>query len=594
MLNEYALDPRESLDFLHGSTVLIRSGTEALPIIGQTYILNANYDLRQTLSLDVGCILSVNNSRAVSDSVLCIDYNSQFPVGDAIAGLLIAAGVPTFDLDYANLNILNQYKLIQPISAGSTESLIQTAGALASNNGYVIYQTNAGKVSIRDVAQQQSQYTLVNSIDTLHTYSITGQPEQPIRQLNVSYSELEAIGYLGISSNEAVNGNIKVTVNTTEDVPTATRVLEVKEYRNSNLVTTTTATSVYEQNALIPRSGSVASQSACFDGDKAKILSRTTITTSDNTEVLKEWLAKKAVATNPTSFTVTGVITDNRMVETWEYLAKQTTYTKTVYMPLAKVVPVIGDLTYGSSKPPTIDRDPLTEVVAERTVITYTVSREKSSRYTVVTSRFLASNLANATELPAEAVSPAVPLANVYENGVRLVQVEQDVQFNGSAPTFELFNQSEETLTTAKSFTLSAPVSGVSAQLDLGQHFKPNLNRLIALGKAYVTIANGRAYSCSASLPLPAPSLWPDIVPVSLAKVIESSARSYAYIIDTPAISYSEDEFVLSFTGIALGRATSNHSNFFAENIVRPTYIAEAEYQQQIQFSNLSISLELA
>jgi hypothetical protein len=577
-------DYRFNSDFQVGTRVRLTKNGRRLPIIGTTYILNANYDLQQTLTLDIGCQLGLHNARTLKNSLLCIDYDAKFPIATAIKNLLVTAGVTT-SIDVSPIGGL----LAQPISVNDGDSLIQTAANLAANQGFLLYQDNSGAIRTKDLANISSQYFFVGDTLSLYNYSLNSNPEVVIKTLGVSYNKVDVLGLLDTTSDSAEFGGVKLSVATSADRNAMTTQAIYREYRNNVLLSTTTVDSIFEPSPPASRNGTISTRKACFDGELARILKRTTTTIADNTEVLKEWYARKSSAAIPTGYTLSGTITTNRQVEEWNYSRSSNTYKKTLYQPLARVVPNIADLALGSTKTPIVDKNPLSEVIAEQTIENYTAAAERSGRFTRIYTVLRASNLVKPTEVLTESTSPLIPLETVVANGSRLVPITQDIEYGVSLPTYDVFEVSPEVISDQINFLVdSNTFAGQLGTLDLGDHYLPDEPRLRAVAENYLKFNNGRAYACTAASSLPPANLWSSISPLGLAKINEE-IKAIAYIMDSPAITYSDTELVFSFSGSVLGEAERN-DNYFADVIV-PFGILAQTTTLILPFTNASTTI---
>lgn len=598
-LNPIELDYRVNPEFTPGSIIRLTVDDNPLPVAGYLVILNSNYDLKSTLTLDVGCLLASSNSKAGTDLSVCIDFGFKYPLGNTVATLLEASGIPELQISTADIVNLNRYYLVEPFSVAVGDNLVQSAAKLVAKYGYIIYQNNLGIVRVSNIVDTNRNYVLVSQQADLLTYSITSQPEQLIKLLNVSYGETEQLSILGTTATSASSNGIHVETITTTD--TANRVIStlINEFRDGAngtriLVQQTNIVTEYEETSPVTRDGSLMSFTDCYPSSQARIVKKTIATTSDNTRILQAWLANKETANIPTGFTVSGTITANQEVTEYSYNENIVTIVNTVSQPVARVIPIIADLTLGTSNPnPIADINPTRLVTAYKTIKSYSRSLN-SAKWNLTTIEYVNKNLAEPTSLVAITAVNGANLQSIIDGQQELVALSSTVELNQSLPEFELFSESQELYTKSHEILIGMEFNqGLVESIDLGNYYEPDSQLISDIMIAHFDMFNGRMFGCSASSPLVADVYWDLFVPFSLAKVVETTGVAYCYTIDSPGLTYSGTEVVMSFTGSLIGQASSNlNANFYAEQITKLPSMPVATTSQVYEFEPVNYTLE--
>ena len=588
-------DPRVSTDFLPGSEIILTSlndNNERLPICGTLNVINSNYDFRSTLTIDVGCKLSANNSTAQSDTGLCIDFGALEPVGDTIRQLLELAGIAASSINEDGISLLNKFKIAEPLLIGDNQSLVQTAGSLAKQYGYLVMQNKEGEI-IFDNLLLDEDYVVATSQQECINYTISSQPEQAVKKLTLSYGDTRVLNILGSTSDSILSGNILVEAilsndddnRTTQSVITESRVINGVPF----LVSTTTINSSFETGASSVRNGQIQSLSTCYQEDEARIISKETIVASDNTNVLQAWLAYQNNASTPSGFTPSGTITANRRLEEYSYTSTSVRQEITEFEPIAKVIPLIGDLQLKSSNTAITDIDPETLIPARKTVSLWSKSFGDSNIWRQVITEYVNSSIINITGVLEQAQVSGTNLDTLVEQETELVQVNEEVLYNQSPPSVETYQVNTEVVTETTEIFLGSDLNkGISENAFLGNYYEPDVILIQDIGKKHFEHENGRIFSAKVGLVLPRELDWINLRPFQKAKVLERTGTAYAYTIDSPGILIQQQEIAISFTGIPIGTTVNNlNKAFFADDLIKIPSIPLAVLSQVYTFDDV-------
>jgi hypothetical protein len=586
--NSIDFDPRFSTTFVPGRLIELKQDGLNLPL-GFALIINSNFDLKTTLTIDFGCRLSANNSKTLKTTSLCIDFGALYPVGDAIKTLLVAAGLTELQFSNAGIVDLSKYYLPEPFQVNDGQSLVQAASQLAGQFGRLMYQDNTGFVRFISTYTTSTNYSLIGHQKDFVAYSISSQPEQALKLLEVEYGESKVLTPLGTTSSSASSNEISIESLTQRNEVTKTLTNVISEYRDIGagqkaLVQQTTVVSQFEAVSNQPRTGQLALVNECFPNNKSRLLSKITTTISNNTEVLQTWLHYKANATIPTSYSVSGLITSSQVTENYQYFDNSVTIEKTEVQPIAKVIPLIGDRQLNSTNSVINDIPPLTNLSAYKVITVWSKSLQNSTKWTQLVTEYINKSLAEPGSLEARSQLSGVNLQNIIDNGQELVPIKSETLFNQSEPKFETFDDNTEVITETFNFTIGSPFNnGLIELLNLGNFYEPDELFLQDLAINYFNFANGRLFGCTAGCKLPESVYWGAIAPLSLAKVKELNNLNFAYWIDSPSLTYSSNEIVIGFTGSLIGTTTNQGDNYFADSVIplpnMPVSVANKVYQ---------------
>ena len=589
-------DPRFTADFLPNTEILLLDNNERLPICGSLKIINSNYDFKSTLTINVGCILSSNNSRGGNDLGLCIDFGALEPVGDVVVRLLTFSGVPESSIK--SLKPLNNYFLAEPLILGGTESLIQIAGQLCEQFGYLLYQDKDGFVVAKNLLVKENYSILATQAESIN-YTLTNQPEQAIKSLDLTYGSTKVLSELNSTSQSVVSGDIIVEAILETDDETRTTTSTLTESRDIGNGAKTTVresveTSTFESTNPVVRNGSLISVDECFPKDQARILTKTTVVTSDNTAVLKNWLAYKANASVPSNFSVSGTITAQRKEQTYTYTSNSIIIEETIFEPIAKVVPIIGDRNLQTSNGPIQDRNPEDLVPAEKTIKLYSRSFQNSNNWKLVETLYLNALLVDLSATKERAQVNGANLDTIIDEGTELTQVSQEVSYNVSEPDVETYRTQTETVTETDTIFLGSNLNrGIAQSVNIGNYYKPNVQLIQKIGQRHFNLENSRIFSLNVGLPLPKDSKWSNIVPQAAVKLKERTNIGYACHIDSPGIVISENEIAVSFTALPFGTTLdSSNANRFSDVITPLPNVPVAVLSELYVFDNINYTIQ--
>lgn len=595
--NSVSFDPRFSTNFTPGRIVELKVGNDYLPL-GHLRVINSNFDLKSTLTIDVGCVLSANNSKTLKTTSLCIDFGANFPVGNVVRTLLLASGLTELEFSNAGILDLNKYKLAEPFQINDGQSLIQAAAQLCGQFGRLMYQDNKGEVKFRLVFVDNVNYTLVSDQKELISYTISSQPEQAIKLLEVDYNDSKVLGILQTTSSSVRSGDISIEALTERDEDNNKLTTVISEFRDIGngqvaLVNETTTVSQFENLTNTPRTGQLALANDCFPSNNSRLLSKITTTKSDNTVVLQAWLYYKAAATTPTGFSVSGVITSAQVVETYNYGNNSVTIDVTEFQPIAKVVPLIGDRQLTSTNTAITDIPPLTQIPANKVVTVYSRSLNNSTKWTKATSEYINKSLFEPGTIEARSQLPAANLQDIIENGQELINISNTIEFNQSAFEAETFAVDVEVISEPINFTIGSDFNkGIVTNLSLGNYYNPDPSLLQDIAINYFNFVNGRIFGCQVGARLHQNiNFWDTFTPLSYSKVIETTGSQVVYRIDSPSITYSATELAISYTGSIVGTTTDIGANYYAESVTPLANQNIASSNQIYYFDDLTYTI---
>ena len=155
------------------------STTYEYPVIGTTYITSGQYDFQSTLTLQIGCVLSLLNFRTPENLGICVEVGSQVDVSLAIINLIKAAGVYDNLIDESTFTaLLPSPKLVEPLVLQQGDSILEAAAKLAAQHGTFFYQDCAGIVKLSDWKRLDNKGVLFSkSARSLHAYTRNSNSE---------------------------------------------------------------------------------------------------------------------------------------------------------------------------------------------------------------------------------------------------------------------------------------------------------------------------------------------------------------------------------------------------------------------------------
>lgn len=557
------------------------------PVVGTSYITGSTYDFQSTLTLEIGCILSLLNFRTPRDLGVCVEIGSQVDVSFALIEILKAAGVyeSLIDVDSFN-NLLPAPKLIQPLTLQQGESILEVASKLAGQHGTFIYQTNSGIVRLSDWKRLDSKAILFSKPSReLHAFSRNANSESKVKRLILTYNEQSICSDPTTTVQEITQNDIRTTVTVTRNNTNRTVTRTTQEFRTfegtESLISTSTEVSTYEPettaSATAVRIGNALPNSECYPNDPGRLLTKSTTVVTDNTNILSSWASVKATAIEATNFNVSGVITSKLTEEVWSY-PSDNVYSRqiTIFRPKGYVVPIIGDRAYRRTGDPGFadDIDP-TELVIEEQISEYWEKTDDACVNWRYTRQKFINQYADQPEIVAErAKDTGVTLQTIADEAFLLVPVEQEILNNASEPSVDTFPPKDAIGTSEREIILGTDngtgegvTFGSNYGLDvletkfLGDFFNFPESEIQLIGQQYMDMRNNRKLAISmADSPFATKfECWEDFVPLFRCKIIEpyKTDRAGIYIADTPTITITPEETVVGWLGIFQGFNTN-------------------------------------
>ena len=603
-------DDRFSTDFQRGSRIEISSDNEPLPAIGTQYIVSTNYDMKSTLDISATCVLGMTNFFTAGNLGVCFNFGEEQGVGDICRDLIVAAGVPSGQIDLGSFNRLNQFIITEPFRVGDGESLISAAGKIAGQHGCVMYQNSEGIVKMNFVIDP-TEYLHVSDREETYIFSRNTTGESLVRKINFNFNRTSVASLVGNDVTSLTSGDTTVEVeNTTDQVLRKTDTI-IREYRNTlgsplNLVTTSNVTKTYETSPnLVQRTGQVENISLCFPDDPARILTEVRTVEVDNTEVLKAWLSAQNTATVPSSFSVSGTITSERTEITHSYSDNLIIVVTDVFQAAAIAVPILGDLTLGrGSGTPITDVDPESLVISTKTIQQYYKSNTDANQWISNTSVLSNRFINNPEDLNLRVPDSAVPLQDIANDLFDLVLISNDTSYNVSEPTFETYQVNVEIAKTPDSFVVGSDDSAIPFtvvdDIVLGDYGNFNEEYMSEYGQELLALKNGRIYGMRVAIPLhylPVAE-WSRVSPLSRSKIIEPASIRQdigtVYRIDALTISLEGDKAIAGYNGIFEGISNDPfNGSFFTDDIVYPQTLPSPVALAVLDLPQLELPLQV-
>ena len=574
-------DVRYNNEFRRGSRIEIKHEDSFMPICGVAFIISADFDMQSTLSISFGCQLSLFNYRSAADIGVCLNFGAAEPLGAVVRGMLSAAGVSESNFNLVSFQALDGFLLSEPLLIGQGQSILQAAGALCAQYGAILIQLNDGTISI-ELINTDSEYVHWHAEEDLQAFTRQGQPETVISQMTFDYNQTVICSLINTESNVIRQGDTIVVVNENRDVATRTTESVVQEFRGSTdiLVSETTVRSSFESREdAILRTGQVLDMNVCFRDNDSRILSREVISRSDNTEVLRAWLATRNTANNPANFNVSGTITASRVLETYSYSESQITKVTEVFQPAGRAIPLIADQNFGRNSGTITPINPLDLIIDTRRIETWTKSRDLCQRWAYVSTTLRNRNLVAPEQLDVQIQDVSRTLQQILDASLELVPVDRQVLFNQQEPSFETFEVEPEVIQQPQSIVVGSRSAGgfeVERRFNLGNFANIDIDYTTEYCSNIMDFINGRIYGMQISFnPFSIKDNWRFLIPFAKGKVRESlRGTSSVYLIDTPTLVLSPTEAVLSYAGSFIGFAPDiNNTSAFADNLERPTIL---------------------
>ena len=566
-----------------GKKITITNEGRKIPVLGETYIINVSYDMKSSLDITVGCKLALNNRTTAGNQGICIEFGAESSVGDVALEMLYGLGFTREnDIDASGFFEINNNKLIEPLVLPESQTIIQTVANLVAQYGRVLMQRADGQIICRDIVSD-SEYLSVNDISQTQDYARSGMPEQVFRKIDFFYQKAEPFDPISGVSNSIRSGDIIVNTNYQRDKDARTTTSTIEEYRdlgggNQTLVNKITETATYESQpttaTVVQRNGQVIEIAKCFPDDQARILTKTTVIDSDNTEYLKAYFAYQNTADIPNSKSISGTITSNRTTETYTYSPTLITKTTEVTEPIAIAVPIVGDLTLGRSGGNQITQiDPETFIVSDLIIESWAKSQTKGFEATYTRTLYRNRNKVSAEELSARVADVSQNLQSIFDEALELVPLEHEVQFNQSFPQTETFQYRTQINTEPFSFTIGDQTDlGATKQIDLGTYYEPDVAQLRKYAEFITKIYNGRSFGMQVGVWLfdIDQNNWFEFTPGARTKVQEGTFGS-VFVVDSPAIVIQGEEAIVSYTGLFIGYVNNNFgTSIFSDVILNP------------------------
>lgn len=588
------------------------------PIIGETYILTSLYDFKSSLTLQTGCILALLNTLTASDLGICIDIAQEAPISTSVINLLLAAGVPTAQLDTTSFNnLLTQPKLVEPLSVPSNQSIIDVAARLAGRHGCFFCQDSNGIVKCylwNDVARKPR--LISKRAKDLHSYKRQGSVTKKIKTFFATYNEavITEIEDETSTTIEKEGGN-STRVDTVRDNDNRTITTTTREYRTSFtsgdaltgnpliLVSRTIVISNYEpepsSSANLVKTGQVNSTGECFPEDRARITSRTTEIQIDNSEYVKSWVNSLTTASQtgrsnkPNPNSLSDPVLDNEWLlfnglqgykaaqiieENWDYVSEnEINYTLQAKSPIAYAVPIWGDQGYNlaSSDPRLAGGDPLAGLDSEEEIVIreikekYVKKNPFSDRWELTREETQIAFFDSQENIISALANESNAIVDVYNLSKELVPVNTTFN-NNTSPSIETFPPSRDVganeITIVAGEPLDTPLVSQVFPLDvirrefLGDYFNYSYSEILKNIKFSMDFSNGRVLGVvMADSPFIIPfDLWEEVVPFFLCKVIEPYENfASIFVADTPSITLTATETVMAWLGSFLGYQTN-------------------------------------
>ncbi len=555
------------------------------PIIGTTYIISSQYDMKSTLNLTVGCILALLNKLTPQDLGICIEVGSELAISEVAKTLLEAAGIPTAIIDDASFDaLLATPKIVEPVSVPIGSSIIQYVARLVGQHGVFIAQDLNGFVKAylwSDLANKAGIFS--KRARDLHTYRRRGARDSRLKTYIASYNVAQVCEEADFQRQTSRTGDQLVVTDITRNDTIRTIQKEIREFvtvaGEDILRSKTLETSFYEQepaeSEAVTRIGQADGILSCFPEDRARLLTRVTETRIDNTEYIEAWLATKDHASQNTGtgypstqsspsgltgdidFSLFGYNVVQEVTETWNYVSEtEILFTREEFTPIAVAVPIWGDQGAGIDTANdarfgvggiyefTPVGEVITDLPPEQNIKnrlrreTYTKSSNVCEGWKVTKEQYETNFARDPASLVAEVKDATKVIQDVYDKSYTLVLTQVETENNAGEPSpdtyppkntiasddFEfIIGEDPENPLTAQAF----PLDVVQRQF-LGTYFNFPVAQIQKIAAASMDFNNGRTLGMvmADSVHEVDMECWEDIVPFFLSKIIEPYRKS--------------------------------------------------------------------
>ncbi len=618
------LDNRLTRHWDRGTLVRVLDDSDRpLPVLGHSYIESAQYDGYSLLTLQLVCILGLVNSRTPADLGICVAPLESISASSAIRLLLIRAGVSESQISLNNASFQSSIKRIEPVADG--DSFVRLAGSLAFANGNYLIQNTNGQVVNVDFTRRQTTSRFTLSRRQCITYDRLYDIQQPpdIYAINSgdlviypggnntkSTSRLGAgVDFRMSTTDSTTNHNSRTTSSTQTEVATLGSLLPSR-YPNSAGMLVHSRLNVeekYEQRRPGGFSALAKSWRQCVPTDQGRLLSKTTrkfdslaVALSAFNEIAKKEENGREV--DSLSLALTQITTEEWTYNTTEpgdlpragESVKQVIRTSQMY---GKVVPIIGSNTLtrpDEEEDNQIITFPYSLIPTRLEVVTWL--RNQDRRTWTQTRTVAQINY----EVNPEAVQELIakedtPLINVLDYATSLYPVENTVVVNSGEPNFNRFPQSQsEQVFPFQSKAVLGPgrrQKTISINAN-GSPPKSRVDRLAAwLGKWEWGKSQGQIVSIAST-----PTSWADkqqVLPTDRCVISESPTTAAYYLIDSLAVAWRPNEFVVSFN--AAWEATANNLAVGSVPLVPPPQaFTPAQIQPNFEYSQQDVVVSVS
>ena len=585
-----------------GTKITLKRDNKFLPICGKSFIISADYDMKSSLNLNIGCALALNNVKSATDIGVCIDFGANFNLAQAIYQMLQSVGINNISPQLLN-GKLSEFSLSEPLLIGKDQSILQAAGTLAGQHGFLLIQRNDGVILAESILSNE-EYIHVSRPNEIQSYTRSNQPETIISRYVFDYNIVTPISPLNTEASSVQSDDIVVEAETTRDDDLRTLKTSIKEYRDNLLISESTTSSFFESEALAAvssRDGQIISINECYPDSEARIIKRITENKSDNTEVLKAWLATKASAVVPSGFTLSGVITSEKTEELWEYSPTNILKTTNIYQAYGKAIPLVGDLALGRTSPstPINDINPTSFLIGDKIIEQWKKSLDIGQSWTYTKTIYRNRYLVKPEDLTQSVLASSIQLQTISDQASELIPIDKIIEYNQSEPTFELYQNKSEVIKTSKTLEIGASVLSefeAERNLTFGDYLIFDEEYFTKYAQKIMDFENGRIFGMQIALNLfDLEDYWRYVRPLQKTKIMEpSTLRSNiasVFLIDSPSIVISKEEAILAYTGSFIGFSESpENRSYFTDIIKKPESLPSSEKITTLTFNDVRVS----
>lgn len=599
-------DNRFTSFWKRGTEITLKQNNKFLPICGKSYIISADYDMKSSLNINFGCALALNNVKSATDIGVCLEFGAEFNLAAAIYQMLQATGISNISPQLLR-GKLSEFKISEPLLIGKDQSVLQAAGTLAGQHGFLLIQRNDGVILAQSILSDED-YLHVSRPNEIQSYTRSNQPETVTSRYVFDYNIVTPISPLNTEATSIQSDDIIVDSETIRDDNIRTLKTSIKEYRGLNiLVSESTISSSFEsesqQAQALDRQGQIISIEECFPDSQARIIKRITENKSDNTEVLKAWLATQAVAVVPSSFTLSGVITSEKTEELWEYTPTKITKTTNIYQAYGKAIPLVGDLKLGRTtlSAPINDIDPKSLIIGDKIIEQWVKSLDIGQAWTYTKIVYRNRYLVKPEDFTQQVLVSSIQLQTISDQAVELIPIDKTVEYNQSEPTFEYYQNNSEVIKTAKTLEIGASVLSefeAEKNLSFGDYLVFDEEYFTKYAQKIMDFENGRIFGMQIALNLfDLQDYWSNIKPLQKTKIMEPSHLrtnvASVFLIDSPSIVISKEEAILAYTGSFIGFSENPENRYYFTDIInKPASLPLSEKIATLTFDEMKASNE--